>query len=398
MAIQADPVAPEQHDPGRSSAFDFPTGSCLEPSKERDRDGMDQHSFFARSERLTLADVAAASGADLVDSSLGGRSISGLAVLTEAGPEHLTFLESQKYLPQLEGCRAGACLVQQRFEGRVPDGVAVLRSKTPYRAFVTIARRMHADALRPARVFDGPEIAQGAIVHPTARLEDGVVVDPLAVIGAGAQVGQDTVIGPGAVIGPGVTIGRSCNIGAQATVICSLIGNNVIIHSGCRIGQDGYGFVPTPKGHVKVPQTGRVIIQNDVEIGANSTIDRGALRDTVIGEGTKIDNLVQIGHNVTIGRHCIIVSQVGISGSATIGDGVALGARAGVRDHITVGDGAQIAALGIALRDIPPGGQCAGMPAKPAKLWLRELVVVEQLARNSSAQKHESNDGSDRQD
>ena len=157
-----------------------------------------------------------------------------------------------------------------------------------------------------------------------------MIVDPLAVIGPDVEIGGGTVIGAGAVIGPGVKIGRDCNVGARTAIQCALIGNNVLIHPGCTIGQDGYGFIFFgPEGHLKVPQTGRVLIQNDVEVGAGTTIDRGCLRDTVIGEGTKIDNQVQIGHNVTIGRHCLLAAQIGLAGSLTIGDNVALGAKVG---------------------------------------------------------------------
>jgi UDP-3-O-[3-hydroxymyristoyl] glucosamine N-acyltransferase len=344
---------------------------------------MDQHLFFDRPEPLTLAEIAALTGAVLADPSLGHRRIEGLAVLDAAGPRHLTFLDGPKYLPQLQKCHAGACFVTARLESRVPPRTAALRVADPYRAFVEVARKVHPDSLRPTPFFQNAGVSPDAVVHRTARLEDGVVVDPLAVIGAGAQVGQDTIVGASAVIGPNVTIGRSCNIGAHTSIMCSLIGNNVIVHPGCRIGQDGYGFVPGAKGHIKVPQTGRVIIQNDVEIGANTTIDRGALRDTVIGEGTKVDNLVQIAHNVTIGRNCIIVSQVGLSGSTTIGDGVALGARVGTNNHVTIGDGAQIAATSIVHGDVPPGAKYGGTPAKPVKQWFREMMLLERLAKGS---------------
>ncbi len=344
---------------------------------------MDQRLFFERSEPLSLAEIAALTGAVLADLSLAERRIEGLAVLDAAGPRHLTFVDGPKYLPQLETCHAGACFVSARLEQRVPARTAALRVADPYRAFVTVARMAHPDALRPASIFQDADVSAQAVVHPTARLEDGVIVDPLAVIGAGAQIGQDTVICAGAVIGPNVTIGRSCSIGPHATIICSMLGNNVIVHPGCRIGQDGYGFVPGPKGHIKIPQTGRVIVQSDVEIGANTTIDRGALRDTVIGEGTKIDNLVQIAHNVTIGRHCIIVSQVGLSGSTTIGDGVALGARVGTNNHVTIGDGAQIAATSIVHGDVPPGAKYGGTPAKPVKQWFREMMLIERLAKGT---------------
>jgi UDP-3-O-[3-hydroxymyristoyl] glucosamine N-acyltransferase len=183
------------------------------------------------------------------------------------------------------------------------------------------------------------------------------------------------------VIGAEVRVGRDCSIGAGAAIANSLIGDGVIIHPGCKIGQDGFGFVMGPKGHLKVPQVGRVIIQDNVEIGAGTTIDRGAIRDTVIGEGTKIDNLVQVGHNASIGRHCVLVAQTGVSGSATLEDFVVLGARAGVDTNCTVGEGAQIAGTSIVHSDVPPGARWGGIPAQPVKIWFRELLLLEQLAR-----------------
>src|SRR6185436_5199859 len=192
-------------------------------------------------------------------------------------------------------------------------------------------------------LFAASGTAPGAIVHSSARLESGVTVDPGAVVGPSAEIGAGSVIAAGAVIGPDVRIGRDCSIGAGASITHAIIGDRVIVHPGCRIGQDGFGFVMGAGGHLKVPQISRVIIQDDVEIGAATTIDRGAFRDTVIGEGTKIDNMVQIAHNVVIGRHCVIVAQCGIAGSATLEDYVVLGARAGVIDHATVGEGAQLA-------------------------------------------------------
>jgi UDP-3-O-[3-hydroxymyristoyl] glucosamine N-acyltransferase len=163
-------------------------------------------------------------------------------------------------------------------------------------------------------------------------------------------------------------------------VLHALIGDRVIIHPGARIGQDGFGYLSSPKGHQKIPQARRVIIQDDVEIGANTTIDRGGSRDTVIGEGTKIDNLVQVGHNTSIGRRCVVVAQSGISGSVTIEDHVVLAARVGIPDHRRIGEGAVLAARSSVVRDIPPGGRWAGTPAKPIKQWLRELLTIERLA------------------
>jgi UDP-3-O-[3-hydroxymyristoyl] glucosamine N-acyltransferase len=189
------------------------------------------------------------------------------------------------------------------------------------------------------------------------------------------------------VVGPDVRIGRDRSIGPQSTIQCALIGNRVIVHAGVRIGQDGFGFAMGPGGHLKVPQIGRVIIQNDVEIGANTTIDRGANRDTTIGEGTKIDNLVQIGHNVTIGRHCVIVSQVGISGSTEVGDYVAIGGQAGLTGHLKIGAAAQVAAQSGVMRDIPGGERWGGSPAAPMRDWMKRVALLERLTRRDPSGK-----------
>jgi UDP-3-O-[3-hydroxymyristoyl] glucosamine N-acyltransferase len=347
---------------------------------------MAQPTFFQKPSPTTLADVAALAKATLADPSRGGQQVRGLASLDEAGPRQLTFFDNLKYADQLAATKAGACLVSDRFAARVPDHVAVLKAAQPFRAFVRIAREWHGDALRPQSWVGNDGIAPSAVIDPTARLEDGVVVDPLAVIGPEVEIGAGTVIGAAAVIGPGVKIGRDCNVGAHCAIQVALIGNNVLIHPGCSIGQDGYGFVFFgPEGHLKVPQTGRVLIQNDVEIGAGTTIDRGSLRDTVIGEGTKIDNQVQIGHNVTIGRHCLLAAQIGLAGSLTIGDNVSIGARAGLNNHITIGDGAQIAATSGVMDDIPANQRWGGHIARPAKQWFREVKTLERLARESSA-------------
>lgn len=347
---------------------------------------MAQPIFFTKPPAAALADVATLTKAQLVDPARGGHVITGLASLDEAGPMHLAFFDNLKYADQLRATKAGACLVSPRFEAEVPEHVAVLRVAQPFRAFVRIAREWHADALRPQSWVGNDGIAPSAIIDPTARLEDGVVVDPLAVIGPDVEIGSGTVIGVGAVIGPGVKIGRDCNVGARTAIQCALIGNNVLIHPGCSIGQDGYGFIFFgPEGHLKVPQTGRVLIQNDVEVGANTTIDRGSLRDTVIGEGTKIDNQVQIGHNVTIGRHCLLAAQIGLAGSLTIGDNVALGAKVGINNHLKIGDGAQVTAMSAVKDDIPPGGRWGGHFAKPTKQWFKEIIAVERLVRDSKA-------------
>ncbi len=345
---------------------------------------MAQPTFFAKPASKTLAEIAALAGAHLADPSRAGQSIKGLASLDEAGPSHLAFFDNLKYAGQLGATRAGACIVSRRFEADVPAHVAVLRAAQPFRAFVQVARELHNDALRPQSWFGVEGIAPSAIIDPGAHLEDGVVVEPLAVIGADVEIGAGTVVGDGAVIGAGVRIGRDCHVGARSAIQCALIGNNVLIHPGCSIGQDGYGFAFFgPEGHLKAPQTGRVLIQNDVEIGAGTTIDRGSLRDTVIGEGTKIDNQVQIGHNVSIGRHCLLAAQIGLAESLTIGDNVALGAKVGINNHLKIGDGAQVTAMSAVKDDIPANGRWGGHFAKPTRQWFREIVAVERLVRDN---------------
>jgi UDP-3-O-[3-hydroxymyristoyl] glucosamine N-acyltransferase len=347
---------------------------------------MAQPIFFEQPAPSTLAEIAALTNAQLADPSRAAQKVTGLASLDEAGPMHLTFFDNLKYVDQLATTKAGACVVSPRFEVRVPAHVAVLRAAQPFHAFVVAARELHRDALRPQSWFGCAGIAPSAIIDPSARLEDGVIVDPLTLIGPGVEIGSGTVIGAGVVIGPHVKIGRDCNVGARSAIQCALIGNDVLIHPGCSIGQDGYGFVFFgPDGHLKVPQTGRVLIQNNVEIGAATTIDRGSLRDTVIGEGTKIDNQVQIGHNVTIGRHCLLAAQIGLAGSLTIGDNVALGAKVGINNHLKIGDGAQVTAMSAVKDDIPANGRWGGHFAKPTKQWFREIVAVERLVRDSAS-------------
>lgn len=335
--------------------------------------------FFPVSASLSFGEVASLCGLSLPEGVDPDRRITGAAALEAAGPADLAYMDNPKYTEALAATSAGLCLVSPRFVARIPAGTVALVTPTPYHLFARILAKLHPEALRPGSVFGAQGVAPGAFVHATAVLEAGVTVDPGAVIGPGAEIGSGSVIGSQAVIGPQVRIGRDCAIGPGATLQAALVGNRVIIHPGVRIGQDGFGFAMSPKGHMKVPQIGRVIIQDDVEIGANSCIDRGASRDTVIGEGTKIDNLVQIGHNVVIGRHCVIVSQVGIAGSTTLEDFVVLGGQVGLAGHLTVGMGAQIAAQSGVAGDVPRGARYGGYPAQPALSWARESAMLKSM-------------------
>ncbi|GJE43502.1 UDP-3-O-(3-hydroxymyristoyl)glucosamine N-acyltransferase [Methylobacterium soli] len=338
--------------------------------------------FFSTNHSLSLGDIAEAAGISLPAGADPATMFTGAAPLESAGRRDLAYMDNARYGDALAATRAGACLISPRFAARVPAETIALVTRDPYRAYAGLLARMHPEAVRPAALFGTEGVAPGAHVHPQARLEEGVQVDPGAVIGPGAEIGSGTIIGANAAIGPNVRIGRDCSIGAGTTLIHALVGNRVIVHPGARIGQDGFGFA-MGVSHLKVPQIGRVVIQDDVEIGANTTIDRGASRDTVIGEGTKIDNLVQIAHNVVVGRHCVIVSGVGISGSTTLEDYVVLGGQVGVVGHLRIGKGSQIAGSSNVNRDVPPGSRWGGTPAKPVRAWFRELTTLARLAERS---------------
>jgi UDP-3-O-[3-hydroxymyristoyl] glucosamine N-acyltransferase len=328
--------------------------------------------FFEDLGPVTLIELAAVSGAELARAEEGERRVAAVAPLARAGPSDLSFFADRRYLDDLKATGARACFVPREFVEAAPPGCAVLVTREPHAAYAAASNRLH----RPRRAD-----VRDALIHPDAMIEDGVSLGPGVTIGAGTHIGRGTSIGAYSVIGPGVAIGRGCTIGAHVTLGFALLGDRVTILSGAVIGEPGFGVTVGQGRTVDVPQLGRVIIQDNVSIGANSCVDRGAWDDTVIGENTKIDNLVQVAHNVRLGRSCVLAAHTGISGSVEVGDGVQFGGRAGIADHVKIGDGARVAAAAGVMKDIPSGGAVAGLPAKPVRQHMREVAWLGKMAQ-----------------
>ena len=326
--------------------------------------------FYPSGGPIALAAIAAAAGARF--SGDGARLFTGVAPLASAGPEEVAYLEGRRHAAALRTTRAGAVLVTA--DAEVPDGVVALVCDAPQLGFARVAGLFHP---KPAPV---PGIHPPAVIGPGATIGEGCEIGPCAVVGAGAEIGPGCILGPHAVVGPGCVLGAGSIMRAHASMMYCIAGAGVVLHEGARVGNEGFGFVTTKAGeHVTVPQIGRVILGDGVEIGANSCVDRGAAGDTVLGPGTRLDNQVQIGHNVKTGRGCVIVAQVGIAGSAELGDYVVLAAQSGIVGHITVGSGARVGAQAGVMNDVPPGTDVVGSPAWPAREFMRAIARLRQL-------------------
>jgi UDP-3-O-[3-hydroxymyristoyl] glucosamine N-acyltransferase len=342
---------------------------------------MSADQFFPLKRAFTAREAAALVGAELSGTDLDLRSIISLASIEQATTGSLVFADGRSYAEKLLSLPECTLICTELLAASAPDHVAVIITKRPQYAFSKIGRALFPEAVLPSSFCGdmGAHPVNG--VAASARIEAGVTIETGAIVGENVEVGTGSLIGANAVIGSGCKIGRDCIVGPNASIVHALIGNRVIIHSGARIGQDGFGYIAGDNGLEKMPHVGRVIIQDDVEIGANTAIDRGALDDTVIGEGTKIDNLVQIAHNVRIGRHCVITGHCGLSGSVVLGDRVMLGGRTGIADHVKIGDGAQVAAASGVMNDIPAGERWGGSPAQPLKDLFREVAIIRNMVR-----------------
>jgi UDP-3-O-[3-hydroxymyristoyl] glucosamine N-acyltransferase len=291
--------------------------------------------------------------------------------LAAASGGTVAFCADRRHRRELSASSAGAVFVAAAHRAAAPLGCVALITDYPQAAYALAADRL---------VRTRAPIPGVSMVDPTAVVEEGVIVGVGAVIGPKAQIGRGSVIGSGAVVGAGVAVGRDCVIGPRAVVVFALLGDRVRVHAGAVVGEPGFGAAVGPRGVVDMPQLGRVILQDAVTIGANSCVDRGAFGDTVVGENTKIDNLVQIAHNVVIGRDCVLAAHTGVSGSTSIGDGCMMGGRVGIADHVTIGAGVRLAAASGVMKDVPDGETWGGTPARPISRWLKETAMLARLA------------------
>jgi UDP-3-O-[3-hydroxymyristoyl] glucosamine N-acyltransferase len=330
--------------------------------------------FFQNSGPFSLEEIAEITGAELGSNADSERSIEDVATLESAGANDISFLDNLKYVSAFESSEAGVCIVKLRHADRAPQGMDLLISAEPYKAYARVAQTFYP------QLIANYEIHEGAHVHSSATLGAECEIGAGAVVEEGAVLGNRCIISSNAVVGRNCVLGDDVELGFGASIKFSLVGNRVTIHAGVRIGEDGFGFAPDPSGHVKIPQLGRTIIGDGVEIGANSTIDRGSAGDTIIGDGCWIDNLVQIAHNVELGRGCILAAMVGISGSTKLGNFVVAGGQAGITGHLSIGDGVQIAAQSGVMRNAAAGTIIGGSPAVPIRQFHKQTTILGQLA------------------
>lgn len=324
---------------------------------------------------VRLSDLLTSSGHhDLAATLSTDPLIQGASDLSDAGADAISFAASKAYSDQLSASGAGVVLVTADLTQAVAKGTLAVICENPYDVFVDVLNVLYPN--------DSAAVIQASIrSEPAPLIEPGVTIGAGVAIGAGAQIGSGTVIGANTTIGAGVAIGRNCVIGPNVSIECAYLGNEVVLQPGVVIGAEGFGFQLRADRHRKIPQLGRVIIQDRVELGANTTVDRGTLGDTVIGEGSKIDNLVQIGHNCRIGRNCVISGMCGLSGSTILEDGVVMGGNVGSAGHLRIGANSRILARSGITHSFPAGSNIAGAPAQDVRMWKREVAAIRRLTK-----------------
>ncbi|HCQ81523.1 MAG TPA: UDP-3-O-(3-hydroxymyristoyl)glucosamine N-acyltransferase [Rhodobiaceae bacterium] len=338
--------------------------------------------FFTCAGPFSVGDIAARLGAQLAGDGDATRMIADITDVKDAKDGSICFITRSNYLDDLKESKATAVLIGANNATRCPAHIIPIICDDPHQAMARVAQMFYPEAAL-ARPMPGQENIGLPAIHPDARIGENCQIAEGVHIGPGAEIGDNTHIAAHAVIGAGVSLGRDCTIGAGSVLGYALIGDRVIIQSGCRIGQCGFGFAPG-KSHIKVPQLGRVIIQSDVEMGASCTIDRGAMSDTIIGEGSKLDNLVHLAHNVVLGRHVFMAAQCAIAGSTQIGDYCQLGGQTGIYDHVTLGARVLVGGKSCVTRSYPDDTQLLGVPARPLRQFLREIAMLKRMSKTKS--------------
>tara|TARA_B100000676_G_C18062319_1_gene838623 strand:- start:256 stop:1281 length:1026 start_codon:yes stop_codon:yes gene_type:complete len=337
---------------------------------------MADEKFYNLAGPFDLNHIAQLVDAKIYEKSEPNKVIYDVAPLDKAESNDLSFLDNPKYRSAFKNTKAGACIIHPSQIKHAPKNLSLLITEDPYKSYALAAKAFYP-TIRPE-----PYISQYAHIADNVQIGEGCRIEAGAVINSNVIIGSYCHVESNAVISAAVSIGDDCVIGANSSLSHCSIGKRVKIYPGARIGQEGFGFAPSITGHTKVPQLGKVVIHNDCEIGANTTIDRGSGPNTIVGQGTWLDNLVQIGHNAKLGRGCIMASQSGLAGSAEIGDFVFIGGQVGISGHIKIGDGVKVAGQSGVIKDIPPGLTYGGTPAVPIKEWHRQTNILASLIKS----------------
>ena len=331
--------------------------------------------FYKHGSAKSIEEIAAITKAEIITPGKEKEQIENVCSIESAGVDDICFFYDKKKKAMAEKIKAKACITTKELVSLIPEGVIVLVCENPKLSFIDLISAYYQEHRPLPKIEDDAHIAKTAKIGKNSYIGHNVIIEDDVVIG------DNCIIEANVVIAHGCKIGNNCRIANNSSISYCLMGNDCYIYTGARIGQDGFGFSVVDGRHKRIPQVGRVIIGDDVEVGSNACIDRGALDDTIIGSGTRIDNLVQIAHNDKIGNCCLLVSQTGIAGSCTLGDYVVCGGQVGLADHLNVGSGAQIGAQSGVMRDIEPGAIVIGSPTVPIKDFMRQVAFLQKNSK-----------------